>query len=192
MQRKDYYAILGLARDANESEVKAVYRKLALQSHPDTNGNDPRAEERFKEINEAYEVLGNKDKRSQYDLNRDPQAGSRFHSSPFNSWTDPFEANCLSGSKCRGGGLGRLLGRRVRAQHFTPHGSGPHIHDLFLRADEAFKGTERDIRLHMVQGTLVFTVPIPGGVENGTLLSFKRVGGDGQDLEFLFRVKITE
>ena len=67
MQRKDYYGILGVARDADESEIKIAYRKLALHNHPDTNRDDPQAEDRFKEINEAYDVLSHRDKRNQYD-----------------------------------------------------------------------------------------------------------------------------
>ena len=61
-----------------------------------------------------------------------------------------------------------------------------------LRHSGAFKGTERDIRLHTGPDTLVFTVCIPAGVENGTLLSFKRPLGNGQEMKLQFRVRITE
>ncbi|MGQ9863787.1 MAG: molecular chaperone DnaJ [Bacteroidia bacterium] len=64
---KDYYAILGVPRDADLETIKRVYRKLALQYHPDKNPGDKTAEERFKEINEAYEVLSDPQKRRQYD-----------------------------------------------------------------------------------------------------------------------------
>ena len=63
---KDYYAILNLSKNANESDIKKAYRKLALKFHPDKN-KDPGAEEKFKEISEAYEVLSDKEKRSVYD-----------------------------------------------------------------------------------------------------------------------------
>jgi molecular chaperone DnaJ len=66
-EKRDYYEILGVARDAGAEEIKKVYRKLAHQYHPDKNPGDPSAEERFKEISEAYEVLGNPDKRQAYD-----------------------------------------------------------------------------------------------------------------------------
>jgi curved DNA-binding protein len=66
MEYKDYYDILGVDRNANQKEVKRAYRKLARQFHPDVNP-DQQAEERFKEINEAYEVLGDPDKRAKYD-----------------------------------------------------------------------------------------------------------------------------
>jgi molecular chaperone DnaJ len=65
--KRDYYEVLGLARNASEQEVKSAYRKLALKHHPDRNPGDPRAEELFKEAAEAYGVLGDPDKRRRYD-----------------------------------------------------------------------------------------------------------------------------
>ena len=67
MEYKDYYKILGVGRNASEKEIKRAYRRLARQFHPDVNPNDTRAEEKFKKINEAYQVLGDTDKRSKYD-----------------------------------------------------------------------------------------------------------------------------
>jgi DnaJ-class molecular chaperone len=201
MQRKDYFGILGVARDADAGEIKMAYRKLALQNHPDTNRDDPLAEDRFKEINEAYDVLSHTDKRGQYDLGRDPlTGGSSFRPFTFDPWSDPFEASFLSGFRCRGGGFGRGLGRKrrvfqgagARPDGFGPHRSDLHIHDLPLTSDEAFDGTERDIRLHTGRDILAFTVSVPARVENGTLLSFKRPTGDGRKIEFLFRVRIAE
>lgn len=65
---KDYYAILGIARDASAEEIKRAYRKLARQYHPDVNGNGPEAEEKFKELGEAYAVLSDPEKRQRYDM----------------------------------------------------------------------------------------------------------------------------
>ena len=67
MAGKDYYSILGVKRDASEAEIKRAYRRLARQHHPDVNPGDNAAEARFKEINEAYEVLSDKEKRQKYD-----------------------------------------------------------------------------------------------------------------------------
>jgi molecular chaperone DnaJ len=67
MEFKDYYQVLGVSRDADEKQIKTAYRKLARKFHPDANTGEPNAEDRFKEINEAYEVLKDPDKRSKYD-----------------------------------------------------------------------------------------------------------------------------
>ena len=67
MKNKDYYAALGVARGASEDEIKKSYRKLAMQFHPDRNKGDKKAEEKFKEISEAYAVLSDKEKRAQFD-----------------------------------------------------------------------------------------------------------------------------
>src|SRR5437667_9848433 len=69
-QTKDYYTVLGVAPKATQEEIKKQYRKLAAKHHPDKNPNDPKAAERFKEISEAYQVLGDADKRKQYDQMR--------------------------------------------------------------------------------------------------------------------------
>ena len=65
--KRDYYEVLGVQRDADAGEIKKAYRKLALQHHPDRNAGDAEAERKFKEAAEAYDVLGDEQKRSQYD-----------------------------------------------------------------------------------------------------------------------------
>ncbi len=78
---KDYYQVLEIDKDASQEQIKAAYRKLALQHHPDKNKEDPAAGERMKEINEAYAVLSNQEKRKNYDAYRDnygPSASQKF------------------------------------------------------------------------------------------------------------------
>src|SRR5690606_3774371 len=67
MTKRDYYEVLGVARDASEADIKKAYRRLAMKYHPDRNQNDPEAEVKFKEAKEAYEVLADADKRAAYD-----------------------------------------------------------------------------------------------------------------------------
>src|SRR4030042_3012240 len=67
MEYKDYYTILGVERTASKDEIKRAYRKQALKTHPDRNPGNSKAEEQFKEINDAYQVLSDSDKRSRYD-----------------------------------------------------------------------------------------------------------------------------
>ncbi len=67
MGKRDYYEVLGVSRNASEADLKAAYRKLAMQHHPDRNPGDKACEQRFKEINEAYDVLKDAEKRAAYD-----------------------------------------------------------------------------------------------------------------------------
>ena len=69
-QTKDYYNVLGVSATATQDEIKKQYRKLAKKYHPDTNSNDPKAAELFKEISEAYQTVGDAEKRKQYDQMR--------------------------------------------------------------------------------------------------------------------------
>ena len=66
-EKRDYYEVLGVSKDADAKEIKKAYRKLAMKYHPDKNPGDKAAEEKFKEINEAYEVLSDENKRNTYD-----------------------------------------------------------------------------------------------------------------------------
>jgi curved DNA-binding protein len=105
MEYKDYYKILGVDRNASEKEIKRAYRKLAREFHPDVNPGDESAEEKFKEINEAYEVLGDSDKRTKYDqLGANWQQWQRRGGDPSNfDWSQWFAGGAPGGSGQRGG-----------------------------------------------------------------------------------------
>ena len=103
----DYYDTLGVKKGASDEEIKKAYRKLARKWHPDANAGDPQAEERFKEIQEAYSVLSDADKRRQYDaggmFGGGPGGGFRFDPSSFRSGVGSF-GDIISDLFGRGGG----------------------------------------------------------------------------------------
>src|SRR3954465_8803935 len=88
-QSKDFYAVLGVSASASQDEIKKQYRKLAAKHHPDKNASDPKAAERFKEISEAYQVLGDADKRKQYDQMRQLGAFGGFGGGGFSGSARP-------------------------------------------------------------------------------------------------------
>jgi len=87
----DHYTTLGISRDAGQDEIKRAYRRLARQHHPDANREDPDAEERFKEVTRAYEVLSDPEKRQRYDLYGDERAGASGFGG-FGGISDIFDA----------------------------------------------------------------------------------------------------
>jgi curved DNA-binding protein len=89
MEYKDYYKVLGVERNATEADIKSAFRKLALKYHPDRNQGNDSAEEKFKEINEAYEVLSDKQKRARYDQLGDSYTNWQRGGAPGNfNWGD--------------------------------------------------------------------------------------------------------
>lgn len=132
--RKDYYQILGVEKNASEEEIKKSYRKLAFQYHPDMN-QDPAAAERFKEINEAYEVLSDPEKRAAYD---------RMDEAAAAGWGRSFEGFGL-------GGLGDLFeaffsGTATASRRMPQRGDDVKV-QLTLSFEEAALGGEREIEL---------------------------------------------
>ena len=116
---KDFYKILGVAKDVPEAELKKVYRKLARKHHPDSNAGDAKAEAKFKEISEAYSVLSDRDQRKEYDQFRAMGGGARF-TAPGGSGQSPqgFEdvfANLFGGRAGFGGFGGPVPGQDLSA-----------------------------------------------------------------------------
>src|SRR5216117_561565 len=103
VQFKDYYEVLGVPRNASDAEIKKAFRKLAREHHPDVAKNKRTAEEKFKEINEAYEVLSDPAKRKKYDeLGADWKAGAEFRPPP--GW-QTYTGQPFSGGSGRAGGF---------------------------------------------------------------------------------------
>lgn len=190
MEYKDYYKILGVERDVSQPEIKRAYRKLAIQYHPDKNPDDKSAEERFKEINEAYEVLGDPAKRAKYD-----QLGTSYrnwerrgHPGGFD-WSQ-WTTGGPGGVRVEVGDIGDMFGggfsdffnaifggMGVSTQGFSsqPPSKGRDIEkQVTISLLEALHGTKRSFRRNGGQ----IEVTIPPGAKSGTKV---RISGKGQE-----------
>ncbi|GAB4459156.1 MAG: DnaJ C-terminal domain-containing protein [Anaerolineae bacterium] len=204
MEYKDYYKILGVDKNATEKEIKAAYRKLARKYHPDVNPNDAQAEARFKEINEANEVLSDPKKRAKYDqLGADWQrwqqtggrptdfnwgqyttgpGGERVHvryASPEDledlfGGDSPFSDFFTSIFGGMGGGRG---GRSGRFEYRPQPRSGQDFaHPVEISLAEAYQGTTRILEK---EGGRRLEVKIPAGAKTGTRVRMRGEGGAG-------------
>src|SRR4026209_501440 len=139
---RDFYVVLGVERTATDAEIKPAYRKLAQKWHPDVN-TDPAAQEQFKEINEAYQVLSDPDRRSRYDSFG--RAGAEGAGGPgagveaCGGFSDIFDAFF-------GGGAGAASARRGR-----PQPGADLRYDLRITFEEAVNGTEKEIEFTALQ-----------------------------------------
>ena len=129
----DHYETLGVARDATAEEIKKAYRRLARQYHPDTNRDDPNAEERFKQITVAYETLSDPQKRERYDMFGDDRAGAAGFSD-FGGISDLF-------ASFFGGGFGATSTRR------GPTRGADVLAEIELTLEEADTGVEREVEI---------------------------------------------
>ena len=192
---RDYYEILGVPRDASEDDIRSAYRKLARQYHPDVN-KDPDAEDRFKEISEAYEVLRDAEKREQYDrLGQNWKAGQDVSgASGFGGGNGDFgdfgDVRVEFGSGGFGGGqfsdffeglFGAGPGRARRTagfggfEGFTTRGSDQEA-EIELTLEEAARGGRRKISLGDGRD---YEVNIPPGVRDGQRIRLAGEGGQG-------------
>lgn len=129
---RDPYTVLGVSKSASESEIKSAYRRLAKRYHPDTNSGDPKAQERFAEVNAAYEIVGDKEKRRQFDRGEIDAAGQqRYQSSGFGTEGDPF-AGFGFGRGSAGAGAGGARSGGSRTFRFTTDdgGGGPGVDEI--------------------------------------------------------------
>ena len=200
---KDYYETLGVGRATGGDEIKKAYRKLARKYHPDVNPNNAGAEEKFKEVQEAYEVLSDPEKRKRYDqLGANWKNGAEFtpppgwHGGGFQTdfdisdilgggggpgrggFSDFFESifGRMGGGPAPGGGAGRAhtrSGRRNRPQVET---------ELALPLDAMHRGTTRKLNLRVNNKQKSVDVRIPAGTRDGSRIRLPGGSVDGGDL----------
>lgn len=197
MRYKDYYAVMGVDRNATQDDIKRAYRKLARKYHPDVS-SEPNAEERFKEVGEAYEVLKDPEKRTAYDrLGADWEAGQDFRPPP--DWNEGFEFH--------GGGFtgadseqfsdffDSLFGKGGFARGFTGrpshgfHSRGEDTHaKILIDLEDAYRGVTRTVKLeHPELGAdgrpavkaRTLKVRIPKGVTQGQQIRLAKQGAIG-------------
>ncbi len=201
MDYKDYYKVLGVERSASQDEIKKAYRKLAVKYHPDKNPDDKVAEEKFKEISEAYQVLGNADTRKKYDelganwkqyensgFSGFGGGGQGFNASGFSDFFDMF----FGGQGGAGFDIRDFMGGMGGGRRSTRPAKGSDLNaTINMTLLEAYQGSQRMIDL----GGNTIKINIKPGVRDGQVLRIKgkgnpgRNGGDNGDL--LIKVSIT-
>lgn len=206
MAKQDYYALLGVSRSATDDEIKKAYRKLAIQYHPDRNPNDKKAEEKFKEITEAYETLGDSKKRDIYDKFGHTQGGNPFAGGagaggPFGrtysggGGGDPFQdifgdvfSEVFGASRTGGPRGGRPRNQKGADLRYT----------LSISLEEAAAGCEKVISFVRNTGTKDETaklaVTVPAGVKENQKLKLTGEGdgsptGQAGDLYVILQIQ---
>ena len=203
MDFKDYYATLGVSKTASQKELKQAYRKLARKHHPDVNPGNKAAETRFKELNEAYEVLGDPEKRRKYDelganwrMYEQAQQAGKGAGSPFGGgWTvnmgGPSGYRTMTDEEMReifGGGDpfsdffhtffdSREPGRRARQARTRAQTGGDVEQALDLSLEDAFHGATRRLSITHDGHARTVDVRIPAGVDEGSRV---RIPGEGR------------
>lgn len=196
---RDPYAVLGVAKSADEKEIKSAFRKLAKAHHPDANANDPKAAARFNEVNQAYEILGDKEKRAQFDRGEiDAEGKPRFQGfaggDPFGAGGSPFgggRRRSSGGFNFGGGSAGGYGNEGVFSDIFEQAFGGRGASGFTAARQAASKGEDLRadlvVRLEdVVRGEKVeakfpngrrLAISLPDGVEDGQTIRLK---GQGQ------------
>jgi curved DNA-binding protein len=211
--RRDFYEVLGVSRTATQDEIQQAYRKLARQHHPDVN-KDPGAEDRFKEISEAHDVLSDPQTRRRYDAfgadfrqvpeDVDPEAFQRSRAGAGTGGAGQARGAAGGGGFGPGLGddlgginiedlLGGIFGGRA-GRGFGPIPGADAEAELELTVEEAFQGGRRSVTLEGPDGQRTLEVRIPAGVTNGQRIRLGGQGGRGSegapngDLYFVVRI----
>lgn len=196
---KDYYEILGVSRSASDSEIKAAYRKLAREHHPDMvkDGDKTTAEQRFKEINEAYQILGDPQKKQMYDQygHAGPGFGNQgaggFNQGGWGPFTYSYSTNNADfGDFNPFDVFEDFFGFRGFGRQQRPQKGKNLYYELHIDFADAVKGTEKEINIESGK----VKIKIPQGVHDGTEMRFSGKGMPGPnnlpsgDLYITFRL----
>ena len=203
---KDYYEILGVTRGSKPEDIKKAYRKLARKYHPDVNPNDSAAENKFKEVQEAYEVLGDATKRKQYDqLGPNWKNGAEF--TPPSGWQGGFRTEFdlgdilrdSGGVGSRGGGFsdffetifGRTGSSRPQADPSGRRaGSGRKVEtEMAIPLADMHRGSTRKLNLRVNGQQKTVDVRIPAGARDGSRIRVPGASIDGGDLYIHLRME---
>src|SRR4051794_24630920 len=178
MANTDYYATLGVAKTASEKDIRQAYRRLARKHHPDLNPGDTAAEARFKEIQAAYDVLSDKDKREKYD--RFGADFERYEAADAQPGEPQYGFTWSPGGRQERVDLGAIFGNDVFGSVFGGGRGGSRGARMSMRGEdieqpvdvtleEAYAGTTRTLQLQAADGTLkTLEVKIPVGVATGS------------------------
>lgn len=199
--KRDYYEVLGVSKNASDDEIKKAYRKLAVKYHPDKNPGDKEAEAKFKEINEAHDVLSDKQKRARYDQFGHAGVGGAG-GNPFSgggaSGGNPFGGFDFNGQTFNfdfggGGGLDDILGSifGFGGGARRPRRGADYQASVVLTFEEAIFGTTKTVDLNGKD----LKVKIPAGIDDGMSIRLRGKGGkaptkDGEDGDLYVRVKV--
>ncbi len=193
MAAKDYYNILGVSKSASDEEIKRVYRKLAMKYHPDRNPNKKEAEERFKEINEAYAVLSDKEKRKQYDTFGAEGFQQRFTQEDIFRGVNMEEilSNLFGGRgrrESRFGGrsgfdFGDFFGRQAGYQDMgrMPQRGEDIVYEIAISLEEAASGGEKRVSYRKNGKVEEISLKIPRGIPSGKKLRLSGKGMEGRN-----------
>jgi molecular chaperone DnaJ len=172
---KDFYKVLGVAKDVSEAELKKTYRKLSRKYHPDTNPGDAKAEAKFKEISEAYSVLSDSKERAEYDQMRAMGPGPRFNQGPGSGAGGQQYSGGFPGGANMGGGFEDVFANLFGGGGFNrgPQKGADLSMSTTLDFIDGVKGTQLKVRL----GSGETTIKIPAGVQDGQKI---KIAGKGQ------------
>ena len=182
-EKRDYYEVLGVSKSASDDEIKKAYRKLAVKYHPDRNPGDKEAEAKFKEINEAHEVLSDKQKRARYDqfghagvggaggFGGGGAAGNPFGGFNFNGQTFNFDFGGASGFDDILGSIFGFGGAR------RPRRGADYQTSVTLTFEEAIFGTTKEVSANGEN----IKIKVPAGIDDGMSIRLRGKGGEAPE-----------